>query len=332
MPKVPKKIAKMLMPMGQQCAFPIRLKFVTDAPAEYYRVLFWIAYDPELIRDMAELALCAECSVQEADDAIHYWTDHKIIEIIDDWIYEDPEDTEFIKDEDEDSEPIAPYSAEMAMFLQGRQDIQELVEIVGQICNVELKEKDISILIDMIDYLNLTTDYIVHLIRHCLSIEIAKFEGFKKYAIRLNQDDVTTIDELLPYLQREQEIYRFVNKIKVMFNSSYRALTAREKKMIENWYSYGYKLDAIKKAYDITLQSTEKPLIEYADKIIERWHGLGAKNLEEIELSYKLGATKFLEWKQKNANSSFDTDDFFEAALRHSFQSMGIDEFDSDLS
>lgn len=330
MPRVPKKIAKVIMPQNQKFNLPPRLRFVTDALAEYYRVLFWISEDPELIRDMAELAVCAECSIQDADDAVHFWESHKIIEIVDDWVYEDPEDADLIEDEDYDGEPIAPYSPEMAMFLQGRRDIQDLIEILDPMFEKMLKEDDISILIEMIDYLNLTPNYIVRLIKHCLSMEITKFEGFKKYAIRLVQEDVTTEKELIPYLKQQQEIYVFVNKIKIMFNSSYRALTSREKKMVENWYSYGYKSDAIKKAYDITLKSTEKPLIEYADKIIERWHTLGAKNLEEIEISYKLGATKFLEWK-KNNNSTFDTDEFFEAALRHSFQSMGIDEFDPDL-
>ena len=62
----------------------------------------------------------------------------------------------------------------------------------------------------------------------------------------------------------------------------------------------------------------------YANSIIERWHANGLHTLEEIERAEA-------EQKEKKANkkdgkpvgtvlgNSFDTDDFFEAAMRRSF-------------
>ena len=51
--------------------------------------------------------------------------------------------------------------------------------------------------------------------------------------------------------------------------------------------------------------------LPYANSVLERWFKEGHRTLEDIEMSYKKNA------EGKGAGeSSFDTDDFFEAAIK----------------
>ena len=70
--------------------------------------------------------------------------------------------------------------------------------------------------------------------------------------------------------------------------------------------------DLLKMAYDITIDKTSKPSLKYAAKIIDNWlvDGITTPDMAtEVE-------NRRIESKK---SSSFDTDDFFEAALRRSY-------------
>ena len=74
------------------------------------------------------------------------------------------------------------------------------------------------------------------------------------------------------------------------------------------------ELDMIKKAYEITVDSTNGASLAYANAILERWNSEGIRTPEQAdaEKQEKQAAAK---------NGSFDTDSFFEAALQRSFSS-----------
>jgi DNA replication protein DnaD len=70
-------------------------------------------------------------------------------------------------------------------------------------------------------------------------------------------------------------------------------------------------MDLIRLAYERTIHATSKPSVMYASKILERWHTEGLKTPEAVEAS---------EHKTDEPQSgNFDTEDFFEAALRRSY-------------
>lgn len=310
------KIGIVKMPKGKQFTFPLDLLFITDIPSYYYRVLFWVSQYPEYVRDLSGLASSSSCSIQEADVALHFWVENCIIEIMD-----DPLDEVEILDNDleleDDDLNTTTVSVDMAMFVQGRKDIRDLIEVLDPLFEEEFGDAEIGILIEMIDYLNVSPQYIITLIRHCISMDIHSFREFKKRAVKNVKNDITTEEELQAQVKLEKALFDFTNEIKLMFNASYRALTSSELRMIESWHRYGYGLEAVRKAYEESIKYTKKPLIQYANKIIERWHSIGAHSLSEIERSYTIGASAFDKWKNKN-NSSFDENDFFEAALKKS--------------
>ena len=80
---------------------------------------------------------------------------------------------------------------------------------------------------------------------------------------------------------------------------------------IQLWISYEIPEELLKKAYDITVDKTGKISFAYASRIIENWISLGYKTLEDVDSADK-------KHKEKTSMSSFDTVDFFEAALARS--------------
>ena len=102
-------------------------------------------------------------------------------------------------------------------------------------------------------------------------------------------------------------------RIRSLFGVGERAFTTKEKKFISAWINdMGYSIEIIEKAYEVTADATGKGSIPYANSVLERWFAAGLRTLEEIEDSYRSGDG------DKPHEGSFDTDSFFEAAVRRS--------------
>jgi DnaD/phage-associated family protein len=95
-----------------------------------------------------------------------------------------------------------------------------------------------------------------------------------------------------------------------------RALTAKEKKCIGLWFGkFGFGEDVITKAYEMTIAGTNgDPSVPYANAILQRWFDEGLRTIEDIEKAAAERAEA-----GGSDDGSFDTDDFFEAALKRSY-------------
>ena len=91
----------------------------------------------------------------------------------------------------------------------------------------------------------------------------------------------------------------------------------------------------------MTVTATGDASLPYTNSILERWNAEGLKTAEEIDASIERESEARA--KQKGAKTkaqesgtlgnSFDTDDYFEAALKRSFrQSMGDESSESSKS
>jgi DnaD/phage-associated family protein len=117
-----------------------------------------------------------------------------------------------------------------------------------------------------------------------------------------------------------------------MFGIGERALTKREEDAFTRWLAeYGYSADIIGIAYDITVNTTGKASVSYADKILAKWYAAGCRTEEQVEeliAREKQGfATKTPSKKAADPKpsgiGSFDTDEFFQRALERSYGPKG---------
>ncbi|MBQ8400742.1 MAG: DnaD domain protein, partial [Clostridia bacterium] len=132
----------------------------------------------------------------------------------------------------------------------------------------------------------------------------------------------TGYKELEERLQTIEKVDTVEQYIRTLFGLKSRALIAKEKAMVEKWVlTMHYDKPILEKAYEVTINNTGKPSVSYANAVLENWYKAGLSTLEEIEASiaeYQKAHEKPSETKPEG--SSFDTDDFFAAALRRSYE------------
>ena len=209
---------------------------------------------------------------------------------------------------------IAPSytSAELADILEQRADtatlINECQNILGKVFNVH----EINVLIGLVDYLGLDCEYIMILLTYCMSIGKRTLHYAEKTAFALYDAGICTAEELSEELRRREVAAGAEGRIRTLFGIGERAFTTKEKKLISSWVGeMEYPIEIIEKAYEVTADATGNASIPYANSVLERWHKEGLRTLDEIEGSYKKGAES-----KKLGESSFDMDDFFEAAVK----------------
>ena len=74
-------------------------------------------------------------------------------------------------------------------------------------------------------------------------------------------------------------------------------------------------------AYDITVDNTQSPSPSYANAILKKWNEAGLRTEDEVK-AYLEDNKKQNSKTEKEGGASFDTDDFFDAALRRTFEEL----------
>lgn len=103
-----------------------------------------------------------------------------------------------------------------------------------------------------------------------------------------------------------------------------RPLSKREKEIIARWSAYGFGEEMLSLAYEKTVAATGKSSFAYADRILTRWNEENIRTPADVarDDSARRAAAEQARpdgAKQPASEGSFDTQDFFEEALRRSY-------------
>lgn len=207
---------------------------------------------------------------------------------------------------------------ESAAFLEENKTSAEIIDSCENIIGKIFTTAETNIVIGMLDHLSLSGDYILLLFAHAASIGKKSVRYIEQMAIGLFDRGITEYAELeaeLSAVKQCRETEGFVRKI---FGIGSRSLTAKEEKFIRSWSTkLHYGEDIIRRAYEITVNNTKEASMDYANAVLENWYAANLTTLEEINAS--IDARNAEKKKDRADNSSFDTDDFFEAALKRSY-------------
>lgn len=207
-------------------------------------------------------------------------------------------------------------SDELAEILESQKEMAMLIDECNHILGKMLNFHEVNIIVGLIDYLALDIEYILLLVKHCAENGKKTLHYIEKTAFALYDDGITTAETLTEELSRREAATSAEGRIRSIFGIGSRALTTREKREISSWVNeMKYPIEVIEKAYEITVDATSKPTLHYANTVLERWHAEGLLTLEEILNSYKEKGKKGSA-SAPDVSSSFDTDEFFEAAVK----------------
>ena len=208
---------------------------------------------------------------------------------------------------------LPEYTAkELAGILEKRDEVALLIaegqNILGKIFTVH----EVNLLIGLSDYLGLENDFIIMLLKHCAEMGKKTLHYVEKTAISLYDMGITTVGHLSAELERREALSNMEGHIRRIFGLGTRNLTTKEKREISSWVNdMKCPVEVIEKAYEVTCDATGKPSLHYANSVIERWHAERLLTIDQIEASYK-------NKDAADTGSSFETDEFFEAAVRRS--------------
>lgn len=206
-------------------------------------------------------------------------------------------------------------SAELNELLARHSQVVGLIDECQNILGKIFTAADIKVIMGLVDYFGLDNDYIILLMHFAAKNEQKSLRYIEKLAVSCLDDGYTDARSLENELRAREARASFEGKIRSMFGIGTRKFNSKEKACISKWSGdFGYGADIIEKAYDITINATGKPSIPYAHAILERWYTNGVRTLEDAE-----AAIAQRESERTEEGSSFNIDDFFNAAIERSY-------------
>lgn len=202
-------------------------------------------------------------------------------------------------------------------YVERNDDFRALCNECQAILGKSFTACDYNNILQLKSYYKFSDEYILLLLVHCVEIEKTSWAYIRKTASNLYDEGITSYSKLEEHFSARKNKRSLEYKIRKLLGIGDREFTKREKEIFEKWIELKLNIDLIKKAYEITIEKTGKPSCAYMAKILENWHSSGIRTVEDVESSEKQ-----YKKKQEMVASTFDTDDFFEAALARSNEEL----------
>lgn len=217
------------------------------------------------------------------------------------------------------STPVRQHytTEELTALLEERRELTALMDECSRVLGKVLSTHEISVLLSLINDLSIDGEYLLLVLAYCAAVGKKSMRYIETLTTSLYDEGIFDLAALQECLKRKEQKASAEGQIRTLFGLSSRALTAKEKKLIDTWlFTYAYGMDIITRAYEMTVDAIGKPSIPYANSIMERWAAADLHTLADIEAA---DAARAAQGKSTSAGNSFDTDDFFGAALQRSF-------------
>lgn len=210
-------------------------------------------------------------------------------------------------------------SEETAAFLETHTGVASLIDCCQMTFGKIFNTAETEIIIGMMDYLSLDSDYILLLFEYCAGIGKKSIRYAEKLAIALTDKGISKYTELEDYFADIARMATFEAPIRSMLGIGKRELTKKEQEAFSRWcITWGFTPEAVRKAYDITVNRTKEPSVAYINSILKNWHSEGAVTVEAIDAL--LAKERDARQPSTPAAGTFETDDFFEASILRSYK------------
>lgn len=208
-------------------------------------------------------------------------------------------------------------SDEVAAFLESN-NVGDLLVTCQQYMGKMFNVSETEIVVGLLDFLKLEPEYILLLFAHCEKMNKKSLRYVEKLAIGLFDDGILGYEELDSHLRAIEAAAEMDKPLRKLFGIGRRALLKKEKEAFENWIGrWKIPMAMIERAYEVTVENTGNASIPYCNAVLERWNASGLKTVEDVERAME--EYRHDKGGLKDKKGSFETDDFFEAALMRSY-------------
>ncbi len=219
------------------------------------------------------------------------------------------------------SDEIPYYNAEEIerIFAENTQlsgMLDECQNILGKL----FSPTEINKLLALTEYYRLDFEYVVLLCYYCKKIGKESVPYVDKLAKSLWQEGIVTTEALEERLSLLSSAADLGGKFRQLSGAGKRSFTEREMKFFTQWSKWQISPELLTLAYEVTVDNTGSPSMPYINKVLSNWQEAGYRTPEEVAAAMEAYKQK-KEAKAKGGTfSSFDTDEFFEAALNRTLE------------
>jgi DnaD/phage-associated family protein len=251
------------------------------------------------------------------------------------------------KEEPKETRPARPRpaaelprytSAQLAELLEARTEtasyLRECQNIWGKMFNTH----EYNIILGLVDYLGLDWDYVLALLSYAAKYYRERenkgksLQYVENMAFSFHKEGIVTAEALQSRFREMEKMASMEYNLRKLFGIGDQALSAKQKKCFSTWvYDYHFDMEIITLAYNRAVDNTGSTkinhLMNYVNSTLNGWNNENLRTPEQIEAADAAFRTERDGKKAAEAQTgSFNTDDFFAAAVRRSFG----DDFDPD--
>lgn len=304
-------------------------KSISGATEQELKVLLALAAYPEYTNSysshISDIASVCGISEDDVERAVGFWRGAGAIAIAKESKSKKDVKTEESAEQKEEKTPllkddIPNYTGEeIGRIIDSNAGVKNLIDECQKLAGKMFNPLEISKVVALSDYLRLENEHILMLFGYCRSLGKTSVHYVEKTAFNLYNEGVDTLQKLEEYIKNKEEFSSMEARIRALFGLGTRSLTAREKNFVRSWIEELHMpYELVERAYEITVDNTDKLSLPYLNKILSNWHNAGIHTLEDAQLALDEYKSK----KEASSTSSFDTDEFFELALKKSYESI----------
>ena len=216
-------------------------------------------------------------------------------------------------------------SSQLAGLMEKRRVSVEFIDEAQRIFGKVFRTYDTGILVGIVDQLGFEEEAVLSILAYTVKRGKRTMRYAEQVAMALYDEGILETAEVLERLQRMERSGEVIAKIRTLFGASGREMTATEKKLFTAWTEkFAYDIGVIRLAYDITVDSIQKPAPKYTNGVLEAWYAEGLRT--EADVRRYIDAKKEEKEGEKTGTratpKSYDVEDFFEAALKRSYEEL----------
>ncbi len=148
--------------------------------------------------------------------------------------------------------------------------LSQMYKIVSTILGKNLSSADIEVLYSMHDYYRLPPEVIVVMIEYFASRGVTTMRKLEKEAQKWSESGVDTVAKAKRHIKKREEFLSYAGTVKRIVGAIERKLTTKEMEFIGRWQQeLKATPEAVKEAYEITINNTGKLSFNYMNKVIE---------------------------------------------------------------
>ena len=226
---------------------------------------------------------------------------------------------------------------DIASRIDGNNALKQLIEACESLCGKVFTPTDISKIVSLNSTLGFDCDTLYLMFCYYyekLDVTERKMSAsyLERSAYSLYNQGIKTTDQLQKYIKDSERRNSAKYKLAKMFDMGDRPFTKKQKTFFEKWLNeWEMPFELIECSYEIAVNNTGKASLEYMSKILSDWHDSGVTTVEQAEKAsedFKKACPYVARFKEKDSAESksdgvsFNTEEFFEKALKRSYAIM----------